>query len=86
MSMIGSGGGSRPSEIRMFLRAETPEELVRQQLRINILVKGQANFADFYQAQDGNHYCWFAVDVDRYGQALEEILAGITQEVDNAST
>lgn len=56
--------------MRMFLRAGSPEGLVRLQLQMNTLLKGRADFTDF-QFVDGQWYCWFAVDVDQYPEVLK---------------
>lgn len=78
MSMLGSGYSAKPSQVRMFLRAPTPEELVGLQLRMNTVLRGQANFTDFSFVKN-NWYCWFLVDVDQYPEVLE-FLNGTTQK------
>ena len=71
--MIGSGAGRiSPSNIRMFIRASTPEVLVRKQLAVNIAVKGQADFTDITFA-DGKWYAWFLVDANKHQDVLETI-------------
>lgn len=78
MSMIGSGTYSAsPSKVRMFLRADTAEELVRLQLQTNLFLKGQANFTDF-QFVKGKWFCWFLVDVAENQKFLEQV-NGITK-------
>ena len=70
--MMGSRVTSRPSQIRMFLRAGSAEELVRLQLQTNLQVKGKANFTDFHTI-NGQFYCWFLVDVDQHPEFLEQL-------------
>lgn len=70
--MIGGAGSSRPSQIKMFLKAKTPEALVQKQLGLNLKVKGQASFTDINFVK-GFWYCWFLVDIDRYPQVIEEL-------------
>lgn len=67
--MQGSGDISKPSRVRMFLRAATPEELVGLQLQLNLLIEGQASFTDITFAQ-GKWYAWFLIDFDEYGEAV----------------
>ena len=78
MSMVGSRANSRPSQIRMFLRADSAEELVRLQLRNNVQMKGRADYTDI-QHVDGVWYCWFLVDVEHNPQFLEQV-NGTTEE------
>jgi hypothetical protein len=70
--MMGSRVSSRPSQVRMFLRADTPEELVRAQLRNNIFLKGRADYTDV-QFVDGQWYCWFLVDVEQNRVFLKQL-------------
>lgn len=78
MSMIGSASYSAsPSKVRMFLRADSAENLVRLQLQTNIFLKGQANFTDFQFAK-GKWYCWFLIDVAEHQSFLEQV-NGITR-------
>lgn len=65
MSMIGSRVTSRPSQVRMFLKADTPEELVSLQLRTNLFLKGRADYTDFTNV-NGKWYCWFLIDLDQH--------------------
>lgn len=69
---MGSRVTSRPSQIRMFLRADSAEELVRLQVRNNIFLKGRADYTDF-QFVDGKWYCWFLVDLDQHRNFLQQI-------------
>ena len=75
MSMMGSRVTAKPSQVRMFLRAGSAEELVRLQLQTNVRLQGRADFTDF-QNVDGDWYCWFLVDVDNEGMKLFEELNG----------
>jgi hypothetical protein len=70
MSIIGSGKESSPALIRMFLEADTARELVGLQLKVNILLKGRADYTDFSNV-DGKWYCWFAVDIDKNPEVLK---------------
>lgn len=79
--MMGSRVTARPSQIRMFLRADTPEELVSLQLQNNILLKGRADYTDI-QFVNGKWYAWFMVDIDHNRQFLKSIAV----EVDDGST
>lgn len=79
MSMMGSRVTARPSQIRMFLRAATPEELVRLQLQTNLQLKGRADYTDFSFA-DGQWYCWFLVDVDNNPEIASFLDGSTTQE------
>ena len=73
MSMSGSGGYSgRPSEVRLFLRAGSPQGLVRLQLQVNTLLKGQANYTDFSFVK-GQWYCWFLVNIEEHPEVVEFI-------------
>ena len=75
MSMMGTRVTARPSQVRMFLKADSAEELVRLQLLTNVRLKGRADYTDITFA-DGQWYCWFLVDVDNEGMALFEELNG----------
>lgn len=70
--MIGSLANARPSNVRMFLRADSAEGLVRLQLQTNLALHGQANFTDI-QFVEGQWYAWFLVDVDEHRKFLEAI-------------
>ena len=72
MSMLGTRGNSRPSLVRMFLKADSAEELVRLQLQTNIEIMGRIDLADI-QFVDGSWYGWFLVDVDHNPQFLEQV-------------
>lgn len=74
MSMMGTRVTASPSQVRMFLRADTPEELVSLQLQTNLLVKGRADYTDI-QFVKGSWYAWFMVDVDRYPEVLRGIFS-----------
>ena len=65
MSMIGSRGDSRVSQIKFFLSADTPEELVRRQLDLNLRLKARADFTDITFVNK-KWYAWFLVDIDRF--------------------
>ena len=81
MGMMGTRVTAKPSQIRMFLRADSAEELVRLQLQTNLKVKGRADFTDFtYVEAEKTWYCWFMVDIDQHGLDLFEELNGIAQE------
>ena len=54
----------------MFLRADSPEGLVGLQLKVNTLLRGQANFTDI-QSVDGFWFAWFLVDVDKNPEVLK---------------
>ena len=73
MSMVLGGRGSSLSEIRVFLRADSPEGLVRLQLLTNTKLKSQAQYTDFSNV-DGQWYCWFLVDVDRNAGIIGELI------------
>lgn len=75
-SAIGSVTNSNPSMVRMFLRADSAEELVRLQLQTNLMLRGRADYSDI-QFADGFWYAWFLVDLDK-NQALMEQLSGTT--------
>lgn len=70
MPMLGTGKESSPALIRMFLKAGTANELVGLQLRVNILLKGRADYTDFSFAQN-NWYCWFLVNVDQHPEVMK---------------
>lgn len=61
----------------MFLRADSPEGLVRLQLQANAMLMGRADFTDI-QFVDGFWYAWFLVDVDRYAGVLEKLNGNVT--------
>lgn len=76
--MIGtSTQSSSPAEIRMYLEAASPQELVSLQLQTNILLMGQADFCDF-QFANGKWYCWFLVNVDKHPQVLKGLNGTVT--------
>ncbi len=75
MSMMGTRVTASPSQVRMFLRADSAEELVRLQLQTNLRLKGRADYTDITFA-DGQWYCWFMVNVDNEGMQLFEELNG----------
>jgi hypothetical protein len=70
-AMMGSRVTARPSQIRMFLRADTPVGLVRLQLQNNIKLMGRADYTDI-QFVNGQWYCWFMVDIDQNPQVLKQ--------------
>ena len=71
MSMQGAGAGTAsPANIRMFIRAGSAEELVRAQLQVNLLLKGQANFTDI-QNVEGQWYAWFLIDVNKHHDVIQ---------------
>lgn len=72
MGMQGTTGTSSPSLIRMFLRADSAENLVRLQLQTNVLLMGRADYTDI-QFVKGKWYAWFLVDIDRYPQVLKAL-------------
>lgn len=67
--MLGTVVQANPSLVRMFLRADSAEELVRLQLLTNVRLGGQASYTDI-QFADGAWYAWFLVDVDRFPEIL----------------
>jgi hypothetical protein len=68
--MLGSVNTAKPSQVRVFLRADSAEELVRLQLLTNVKLMGRADYTDI-QFVDGFWYAWFLVDVDKYPEILE---------------
>ncbi len=70
--MVGTTSNSRPSCVRMFLRADSAEKLVRLQLLTNTRLRGRAEFTDI-QFADGRWYAWFLVDLDQYPELMGEI-------------
>ena len=70
--MIGGAGPARPSQIKMFLKAKTPEGLVQKQLDLNLKLMGQASFTDISNV-GGQWYAWFLIDIDRYPIVIEEL-------------
>lgn len=78
MSMLGTSGSSSPSLVRMFLRADSAEMLVRLQLQTNVLLLGRADYTDIQQADDGKWYAWFLVDVAKYPQFLKGINGAVS--------
>ncbi len=65
MSMRISSKGASPTEIRMFLRADSAEELVRLQLRNNIKFQAAFSYTDFSQSPvDKKWYCWFLTNAE----------------------
>lgn len=76
MSMMGTRVSARPSQIRLFLRADSAEELVRLQLQTNFRLKGRADFTDITFAND-QWYAWYMVDIDNHQDLLGELLDGI---------
>ena len=77
MSMMGTATNAKPSEVRMFLKSDSPEGLVRLQLQTNTMLMGRADFTDI-QFVDGFWYAWFLVDVDRYAGVLEKLNGSVT--------
>lgn len=63
--LIGGASTARPSQIKMFIKAKTPESLVKKQLDLNLKLMGQASYTDI-SFVDGFWYAWFLVDVDKY--------------------
>lgn len=64
MGMQGSGAYSSITEIRMFLRADSAEALVRQQLMNNVKFGSQFSYTDFTHSPiDKKWYCWFLIDM-----------------------
>jgi len=70
--MIGGASTAKLSQIKMFLRAKTPEALVQKQLDLNLRLKGQASFTDIAKV-DGQWYAWFLVDIDKYPIVVKEL-------------
>ena len=79
MSMVGTVVSGRPSQVRVFLRADTAEELVRLQLLTNAKYLGMFDYTDIQYVQ-GKWYAWFLVDVDR----APDILKGLNGTQSNA--
>lgn len=67
--MLGTVVQGNPSFVRMFLRADTAEKLVRLQLLTNVRLGGQANYTDI-QFADGFWYAWFLVDIEKFPEML----------------
>lgn len=70
--MVGGASIAKPSQIKMFLKAKTPAELVQKQLELNIKLKGQASFTDITNVK-GEWYAWFLIDIDQYPVIAEEL-------------
>lgn len=68
--MLGTVVQGNPSLVRMFLRADTAEKLVRLQLLTNVRLGGQANYTDI-QFADGFWYAWFLVDIEKFPEILD---------------
>lgn len=73
MGGLGTSYNARPGNVRMFLRADSAEGLVRLQLKNNVYLKGQASYTDVTQAADGKWYCWFLVDMDEYPEYMKAV-------------
>ena len=84
MGNLISGGNSRPSVIRMFLKADSAEELVRLQLRMNVSILGRADYTDFSNV-DGVWYCWFKIDVDHFPEILKQLMPQAEEVTDGAT-
>lgn len=69
MSMMGSGGPSRVTRVRMFLEADSAEELVRLQLQNNLKFQSEFSYTDF-SSVDGKWFCWFLVDLIEFNRDL----------------
>jgi len=80
MSMIGNRSTGRISQVRMFLKAGTPEELVRLQLQTNTFLRGQANYTDIQFVKD-SWYAWFLVDLDAHPEFLGAINGTVSDTV-----
>lgn len=76
--MRGTTNTASPAQVRVFLRAESAEELVRLQLLTNTKLMGRADYTDI-QFVDGFWYAWFLVDVDRYPFVLKELNGTLTR-------
>lgn len=72
---ISGDSGSTLSQVRMFLKADSAEMLVRLQLQTNVLLMGRADFTDI-QFVDGSWYAWYLLDVDKYPELLKGIFNG----------
>lgn len=70
--MLGTVNTARPSQVRVFLKADSAEELVRLQLLTNTKLMGRADFTDI-QFVDGFWYAWFLVDIDKYPFVLKDL-------------
>ena len=70
MLSVSAASSAGPSQIKLFLRADSPEGLVSLQLQVNLLAKGQANYTDFSNVS-GKWYCWFQIDIDQYPEVVE---------------
>jgi len=79
--MLGTVVQSNPSLVRMFLRANSAEELVRSQLLTNVRLGGQASYTDI-QFADGFWYAWFLVDIEKF----PEILNGAESDISRPRT
>lgn len=77
--MQGTKVNSSPSNVRMFLRAGTAEELVGLQLQLNLLARAQFSFTDIQQDADGDWYAWFLADFYEHKDIVAE-LNGTTEE------
>lgn len=75
--MLGTVNTARPSQVRVFLKADSAEELVRLQLLTNTKLMGRADFTDI-QFVDGFWYAWFLVDVDKYPFVLKDLNGTVT--------
>ena len=76
--MVGTQHDARPSQVRMFLRAVSAEELVRLQLLTNAKLLGRADYTDI-QFVDGFWYAWFLVDIDKYPEILKGLNGTVTR-------
>lgn len=64
MSIIGTGSSGAVTEVRMYLRAESADALVRSQFLNNLKYKSQFGYTDFTQSPvDKQWYCWFLIDI-----------------------
>jgi hypothetical protein len=70
--MMGLGTTASPSQVRMFLEATSPQELVRLQLFTNTMLMGRADFTDI-QHVDGKWYAWFLVDISKHPEVLKKL-------------
>ena len=67
MNMIGTGLRGSVTEIRMFLKADSADELVRLQLNNNIKFASHSSYTDFSQSPvDKKWYCWYLIDISRF--------------------
>lgn len=65
MGMQGAGVSRQLTEVRMFLSANSANELVRKQLLNNVKFGMSFSYTDFTQSPiDKLWYCWFLIDLE----------------------